>query len=78
MKTLGIEQAKLRRGGQVDGSSTMTSQQERFADLIDISLETATGFCNLKSVRARPLRESFQQFWTFVSPGWAMKFIDSW
>jgi transposase len=33
---------------------------------------------NLKSVRAYLLREEFQQFWEYVSPAWAMKFLDGW
>lgn len=33
---------------------------------------------NLKSVRAYLLREDFQQFWEYVSPVWAMKFLDGW
>jgi len=33
---------------------------------------------NLKSVRAHLLREDFQQFWEYVSPGWAEKFLDEW
>lgn len=33
---------------------------------------------NLKSVRAHLLREDFQRFWEYVSPGWAEKFLDEW
>jgi len=33
---------------------------------------------NLRSVRAHLLREDFQQFWEYVSPGWAGKFLDEW
>jgi transposase len=33
---------------------------------------------NLKSVKAYLLREEFQQFWEYVSPAWAMKFLDNW
>ncbi len=33
---------------------------------------------NLKSVRAHLLREDFQQFWEYVSPGWAEQFLDEW
>jgi transposase len=33
---------------------------------------------NLQSVRAYLLREEFQQFWTYVSPVWAAKFLDEW
>jgi transposase len=33
---------------------------------------------NLKSVRSHLLREDFQRFWEYVSPGWATKFLDQW
>jgi len=33
---------------------------------------------NLKSVRAYLLKEEFQFLWTYISPVWAGKFIDSW
>jgi transposase len=33
---------------------------------------------NLQSVRAHLLREDFQRFWEYVSPGWAAKFLDEW
>jgi transposase len=33
---------------------------------------------NLRSVRAYLLKEDFQRFWDYVSPGWAVKFLDQW
>jgi transposase len=33
---------------------------------------------NLRSVRAYLLKEDFQWFWTYVSPGWAGRFLDRW
>ncbi len=33
---------------------------------------------NLKSLRAYLLKEDFQQFWNYVSPTWAGKFLDQW
>jgi len=33
---------------------------------------------NLRSVRAHLLREDFQRFWDYDSPGWAGKFLDEW
>lgn len=33
---------------------------------------------NLRSLRAYLLREDFQRFWEYVSPGWAAKFLDQW
>jgi transposase len=33
---------------------------------------------NLRSVRAYLLKEDFQRFWEYVSPAWAMRFLDEW
>lgn len=33
---------------------------------------------NLRSMRAYLLKEEFQFFWTYVSPGWAGRFMDKW
>ncbi|MFQ5473563.1 MAG: ISL3 family transposase [Dehalococcoidia bacterium] len=33
---------------------------------------------NLRAVRAYLLKEDFQRFWEYVSPGWAEKFLDQW
>lgn len=33
---------------------------------------------NLQSVRSHLLREDFQRFWEYVSPGWAARFLDQW
>jgi transposase len=33
---------------------------------------------NIKTVRAYLLKEDFQQFWDYVSPTWAGKFLDDW
>ena len=33
---------------------------------------------NLKSIRAYLLKEDFQQFWKYVQPYWAEKFLDAW
>ena len=45
------------------------SQRTRLRDLVSI---------NLKTVRAYLLKEQFQQFWKYVSPTWAGKFLDQW
>lgn len=34
--------------------------------------------CNLRTVRAYLLKEDFQQFWDYLSPTWAGKFLDHW
>jgi transposase len=33
---------------------------------------------NLKSIRAYLLKEDFQQFWQYVRPAWAEKFLKEW
>jgi transposase len=33
---------------------------------------------NLRSVRAYLLKEDFQRFWEYQSPGWAVRFLDEW
>ena len=33
---------------------------------------------NLRTVRAYLLKEDFQQFWEYISPTWAGKFLDQW
>src|SRR5690606_61915 len=33
---------------------------------------------NLKSVRSHLMREDFQRFWEYWSPGWAGRFLDQW
>jgi len=45
------------------------SQESRLSELLG---------CNLKTVRAYLLKESFQAFWEYVSPAWAGKFLDAW
>ena len=34
--------------------------------------------CNLGTVRAYLLKEDFQRFWAYQTPGWAGKFLDDW
>jgi len=52
----------------------LTENQEiKLQELLDYNLKH-----NLKSVRAHLLRELFQQFWGYVSPAWAGKFLDAW
>jgi transposase len=33
---------------------------------------------NLKSVRSHLMKEDFQRFWEYWSPGWASRFLDQW
>ena len=52
----------------------LTENQEiKLQELLDYNLKHT-----LKSVRAHLLRELFQQFWGYVSPAWAGKFLDAW
>ena len=52
----------------------LTENQEiKLNELLDYNLKY-----NLKSVRAHLLRELFQQFWDYVRPAWAGKFLDAW
>ena len=44
-------------------------QDAKLADLLQY---------NLKSIRAYILKEDFQQFWKYLHPGWAEKFLDRW
>ena len=34
--------------------------------------------CDLQSVRSHLLREDFQRFWEYQSPGWARRFLWEW
>ena len=48
----------------------LTDKQEvKLADLVQY---------NLRSIRAYFLKEDFQQFWTYVSPYYTGKFLDTW
>ena len=33
---------------------------------------------NLKSIRSHLMKEDFQRFWEYTSPGWAGRFLDQW
>lgn len=46
-----------------------TTQDVKLADLVRF---------NLKTVRAYLLKESFQHFWDYRSPDWAVAFLDRW
>ena len=54
----------LKRKGNLTGK-----QRFRLRDLLRF---------NLKTVRAYLLKEDFQQFWDYVSPAWAGKFLSEW
>jgi len=44
-------------------------QESKLAELVQY---------NLKTIRSYLLKEEFQQFWQYVSPYWAEKFLDKW
>jgi transposase len=44
-------------------------QNAKLADLLQY---------NLKTIRADLLKEDFQQFWEYIHPCWAEKFLDEW
>jgi len=54
----------LKRAGNLTGKQAVT-----LADLVR---------CNLKTVRAYLLKEAFEHFWDYNSPGWAIAFLDRW
>jgi len=55
----------------------LLKRRENLTDKQTVKLSELLKY-NLKSVRAHLLREDFQQFWEYVSPGWAGKFLDQW
>ena len=44
-------------------------QQDKLSDLLKL---------NLRSVRAYLLKEQFQFFWSYKTPGWAARYLDQW
>jgi transposase len=55
----------------------LLKRRENLSDKQTVKLAELLKY-NLRSVRAHLLREDFQQFWEYVSPGWAGKFLDQW
>ncbi|MFM8706298.1 MAG: ISL3 family transposase, partial [Planctomycetia bacterium] len=55
----------------------LLKRPENLTENQEIKLKQLLGY-NLKSIRAYMLRELFQQFWDYVSPTWAGKFLDAW
>ena len=55
----------------------LLKRRENLTDRQTVKLKELLKY-NLRSVRAHLLREDFQQFWEYVSPGWAGKFLDEW
>lgn len=55
----------------------LLKRPENLTDRQTVKLRELMGY-NLRSLRARLLREDFQRFWEYSSPGWAGKFLDEW
>jgi transposase len=55
----------------------LLKRRENLTDKETVKLSELLAY-NLQSVRSHLLREDFQRFWEYVSPGWAVKFLDQW
>ncbi len=55
----------------------LLKRRENLTENKEIKLKELLEY-NLKSFRAHLLRELFQEFWDFVSPTWAGRFLDTW
>ena len=55
----------------------LLKRRENLTDKQTVKLKELLKY-NLRAVRAHLLREDFQQFWEYVSPNWAGKFLDEW
>ena len=53
----------------------LRKRRENLTDKQTVRLQQLLRY-NLQSVRAHLLREDCQRFWTYKSPGWAMRFLD--
>jgi transposase len=55
----------------------LLKRRENLTDKETVKLSELLEY-NLQSVRSHLLREDFQRFWEYTSPGWAVKFLDQW
>jgi len=55
----------------------LLKRRENLTDKQSVKLTELLRY-NLQSVRSYLMREDFQQFWEYVSPAWAGKFLDQW
>lgn len=70
LKDRGLETLKHSRWCLLKREENLTDRQRnKLDDLLRY---------NLRSIRAYLLKEDFQQFWNYVSPGWAEKFLEIW
>jgi transposase len=70
LKDRGLETLKHSRWCLLKREENLTDRQRnKLDDLLRY---------NLRPIRAYLLKEDFQQFWNYVSPGWADKFLEIW
>jgi transposase len=55
----------------------LLKRPENLTDKQEIKLAELVQY-NLRSIRAYLLKENFQQFWTYISPYYAGRFLDTW
>ena len=55
----------------------LLKRPENLTDKQEIKLAELVQY-NLRSIRAYLLKEDFQQFWTYISPYYAGRFLDTW
>lgn len=55
----------------------LLKRKENLTEKQEVKLKDLLAY-NLKSVRAYLLKEDFQNFWDYLSPAWAVKFLDQW
>ncbi len=70
LKAKGIDVLRRARWCVLKRSENLTEAQE--AKLADLARH------NLKTYRAYLLKEDFRNFWEYIRPGWAEKFLDQW
>jgi len=75
------EAARLKRDGYEEvlkhSRWCLLKRRENLTDKETVKLSELLQY-NLQSVRSHLLREDFQRFWEYGSPGWAVKFLDQW
>lgn len=62
---------------KADGYEPIPKRPENLTEQQELKLADLLRY-NLASMRAYLLEEGFQDFWTYVSPAWAGKFLDRW
>ena len=73
-------QATQRRWLRANSKATtwlLLKRPENLTDKQAVKLQELLAY-NLKSVRSYLMKEDFQQFWEYIYPAWADKFLDQW